>query len=136
MRVLVVEDDFASRQVLTRILAPFGWECDTAFDGVEAHEAIARALTEGEPYRLILLDLMLPRMGGQSVLRSLREMEERAGFASDPEKSAYVVVTTALCDETNLMESARTGCDGYLHKPFTKEKMIEVLKSLGLVVQE
>ncbi len=55
MRILIVEDDFASRKVLQKMLSPYG-ECDMAADGEEAVKACRMALEENSPYGLICMD--------------------------------------------------------------------------------
>ncbi len=80
MRILIVEDDFTSRRLLQKILAPYG-ECDIAVDGKEALEAFTLAVREGRRYRLICLDIMMPEMDGQQVLKKIRQMEKELGIS-------------------------------------------------------
>ncbi|HBN09144.1 MAG TPA: response regulator, partial [Cyanobacteria bacterium UBA8530] len=61
MRILIVEDDFTSRRLLQKILAPYG-ECEIAINGKEAVSAVELAWGEDAPYHLICLDIMMPEM--------------------------------------------------------------------------
>ena len=79
MRVLVVEDDFISRRLLCRYLEPHG-ECDVAVNGNEALSAFKQALSSGQYYDLICLDIMMPGMDGQETLKRMRILEREAGI--------------------------------------------------------
>jgi two-component system chemotaxis response regulator CheY len=130
MKTLVVEDDFASRKLMQRYLAPYG-ECDVVVDGKEAVEAFELALTENDPYDLICLDIMLPKKDGQQVLKEIRQLEKDRGIIGSD--GAKVLMTTALGDAKNVMEAFRSQCDGYLQKPVGREQIVRELKELGLV---
>lgn len=129
MRILVVEDDFTSRHILCRHLDPLG-VCEVATDGEEAVEAVRLALAEGDPYGLICLDIMMPRMDGQAALKAIRDLEEGAGIALGD--GAKIVITSALSDHRNVMEAFRAQCDGYLVKPYERDKLAEQLARLGV----
>ena len=130
MKTLVVEDDFASRKLMQRYLAPFG-ECDVVVDGQEAVEAFELALIENDPYDLICLDIMLPKKDGQQVLKEIRQLEkDRDIIGSDGVK---ILMTTALGDAKNVMEAFRSQCEGYLQKPVGREQIIRELKELKLI---
>lgn len=71
MRILIAEDDFIARKVLSRMVAHLG-ESDMAADGTEAMEALRLAWDTGQPYELVFLDIMMPEADGRAVLRFLR----------------------------------------------------------------
>ncbi len=128
MKVLVVEDDLTSRLIMQRYLAPYG-ENNVAVDGKEAVEAFQLATEEDQPYDLVCLDILMPEMDGQEVLKRIREIEEEAG--SRGLDRAKVIMTTALGDRKNIMGAFREQCDGYLVKPIDKKKFLKLLGSLG-----
>lgn len=130
MRCLLVEDEFTSRKILQKILMEFG-ECDVAVDGREASEAFSRALEDGAAYDVVFLDIMLPHMEGQEVLRSLRDIERRRGVEIG--SGAHVIMTTALNDASNVLQAFRTGCESYLVKPIDRDKVTAELRKLGLL---
>ncbi len=66
MRILVVEDEFVSRKILSKMRSSYG-EIDIAVDGLEAIEAFTLAREEGESYGLICLDFMRPELDGQNI---------------------------------------------------------------------
>ena len=131
MRVLVVEDDFISRKLLTTLLGHYG-ECDIAVDGNEAVDAFRMALDEGKPYDLICMDIMMPNLDGQAALKEIRALEmEKAVPAAEEVK---VVMTTALDDPKNVMESLyKGGAAAYIVKPIDKKKLIDEVRKLGLL---
>ena len=75
MRILIAEDDFASRKVILKFLSVYG-ECDVTVDGMEAVDAFMMALEEDKPYDLICLDVMMPVMDGYQALKSIRKIEK------------------------------------------------------------
>ncbi len=130
MRTLVVEDDLTSRLIMQRYLSPFG-ENNVAVDGKEAVEAFQLAAEENKPYDLVCLDIMMPEMDGQEVLRRIRGIEEKAG--SRGLDRSKVIMTTVLGDRKNIMEAFREQCDGYLVKPIEKKKLLKLLQSFGFL---
>jgi two-component system chemotaxis response regulator CheY len=130
MRALIAEDDFTSRLMLQKLLAPYG-ESHVAVDGKEALDAFRAARQKRRPYDLVCLDIMMPEMDGQSVLREIRAIEEGAGISTG--RGARILMTTALKDPKNVMTAFRELCDGYLVKPIDKTKLLKHLKEFGLV---
>jgi len=130
MRALIVEDDFRARYMLQKFLQPY-FDVHVAVDGREAIQAFKIAWEEDNPYTLICLDIMLPRLDGQEALKEIRSFEKGKGiFASEGVK---VVMTTALKDSRNVLGAFRTGCEAYLVKPFERSRFLEVLKDLKLI---
>lgn len=130
MKSLIVDDDFFSRRILQTILSGYG-ECHVAVDGKEALFAFKQALAEEVPYDVICLDIMMPEMTGQEVLKEIREIETNKNIMGD--KSAKIIMTTALDDSENIKTAFREQCESYLIKPIHKTKLIKVLSDFGLV---
>ena len=74
MKILIVEDDLSSRKFLHKFMSYYG-ECDITVDGMEGLDAYLIALNENEPYDLICLDIMMPKVDGVKVLKTIREVE-------------------------------------------------------------
>ncbi|WP_305043647.1 response regulator [Geoalkalibacter sp.] len=126
MRILIAEDDYTSRRLMQKLLAPFG-ECDVALNGAEAVAAFEAAHAEGRPYRLICLDIMMPEMDGQQALKILRRREGELGVA--PRDEARVLMTTALDQPRDVIEAFyRGGCTDYLVKPIDKQELLDKLR--------
>lgn len=131
MRILIVEDDFTSRRLLQKMLAEYG-ECEIAVNGSEAIDAFSMAVRNNEPYDLVCLDIMMPEMNGQEVLKVMRRME--LDFSIEDEQKAKIIMTTALDSPRNVIEAYYNGgCSGYLVKPIEKRKLIETLEEHGLI---
>lgn len=133
MRILIVEDDFSSQQLLTRYLQTQG-ETVIAEDGEKALTAFASAHAENRPFDLICLDIMLPNLDGQAVLKRLRVLEEEKGVWGLA--GCKVIMLTALRDAENVMTAFRSQCEVYLSKPISKERLYREIQSLGLPVQQ
>jgi two-component system chemotaxis response regulator CheY len=129
MKTLIVEDDFASRRIVQKILSPYG-ECDMAVDGHEAIEAFRLAADEGKQYDLICMDIMMPNMDGQEALTEIRRIEKEMGISSKDE--VKVIMTTALDDPKNVVSSLKDGATSYIVKPVSKQALLEEVRKLGL----
>lgn len=130
MKTLIVEDDFASRKLMEKYLSPFG-ETDVVVDGQEAIDAFNMALDEDARYDLICLDIMLPKMDGQKVLKEIRSIEEERGIFGN--NGTKIIMTTALGDAKNVLNAFRSQCEGYLQKPISREHLMRQLKDLELI---
>jgi two-component system chemotaxis response regulator CheY len=130
MKVLIAEDDFTSRLLMQKLLAPYG-ESHVAINGREALEAFNLARSKRRPYDLICLDIMMPEMDGQAVLREIRTIEDGAGIRQG--RGVKILMTTALKDGKNVMQAFRDLCDGYVVKPIEKAKLLKCLREFGLI---
>jgi two-component system response regulator ResD len=108
MRVLIVDDEPIVRDVLARYLTRSGFIAESAGDG----EAAIAAFDASRP-DLVLLDLMLPRVDGFSVFRSIRAR------AATP-----VIMLTARGAETERIAGLELGADDYVAKPFSPREVV------------
>ncbi|MBF0138801.1 MAG: response regulator [Magnetococcales bacterium] len=130
MKCLIVDDQIENRLVLAKVMDPYA-QCDQAVDGAEAVELFAMHLREGQPYDLVLMDIMMPVMDGQEALRKMRELEDEAGILQE-NQSAIVMVTAV--DATSEMKRAfeEGRCTGYINKPISRGKILVKLSELGV----
>jgi len=130
MRSLVVEDDLTSRRVLQRFMSDYG-PCEVAVTGTEALQAFRKSVEEKQRFDVICLDIRLPEMDGQEVLKEIRRLESEKGILGLD--GAKVIMTTALKDSQNVIPAFRSQCDAYLVKPFDRQKLTHELETLGLL---
>jgi DNA-binding response OmpR family regulator len=114
LRVLVIEDDPNVCEVVARYLAREGYQVETAADGAAG---LARALAD--PPDLVVLDLMLPSLGGLEVCRRLR--------AAAP---VPVIMLTALGEEADRIAGLDLGADDYMAKPFSPRELTARVKAV------
>lgn len=112
-RILLVEDDPMISDALSYSLSKEGFEVLQAFDGPEG----LRLAKEAEPH-LILLDLMLPTIGGLEVCREIRR------FSTVP-----ILMVTARGEETERVIGLELGADDYIVKPFGTRELIARIRA-------
>lgn len=130
MKILIVEDDFASRKLLGEFLLPYG-VCELAANGREGLEAYKSALSEEKPYDLVCLDIMMPEMNGHEVLAAIRDHEKSIGVGG--RDSVKILMTTAVTDPKNILKAFNSQCEGYMLKPISRKKLVAQLEALGLL---
>ena len=130
MKTLIVEDDFTSRLLLHEILKAHG-PVHIAVNGKEAVVAAHTALSAGEPYDLICLDIMMPEMDGYEALAGIRDTEEARGITSS--HGTKIIMTTVLDHAKNVSQAFHGLCDAYLLKPIDKGKLLDQVRAFGLI---
>jgi len=116
MRVLIVEDDAEAAAYIVKALRESGHGADVAHDG-ETGLAMARE----ETYDVLVLDRMLPRLDGLSIVRTLR----------DEGVDVPVLILSALGEVDDRVKGLKSGGDDYLTKPFAFSELLARLEALG-----
>ncbi len=129
MRSLIVDDNFVARKLLQIYLSELG-SCFVAVNGVEAVEAVRQSIKDGEPYDLICLDIMMPELDGIEALRQIRKSEADSGIHGL--SGAKVIMTTARDLSQDIFGAFNAGCEAYLIKPISKNKLFAEIEKLGL----
>ncbi|MCB0044997.1 MAG: response regulator transcription factor [Caldilineaceae bacterium] len=114
MRILVVEDEENVANFIRQGLAEEGYVVDTATDG-----ELALDYAQTYTYDLILLDVLLPKIDGRDVARTLR----RRGL------SVPIIMLTALDTVDNRVEGLDSGADDYLVKPFAYRELLARIRA-------
>ncbi len=109
LKILLVDDDADTRQLVTMIVEKAGHKIQTAGHGQDA-----LTLLEHETFDIILLDIMMPDVDGLNVLESIRRVS-----------TAPVIMLTALSDAGIMEQSYFMGADDYIVKPFAMSKLLE-----------
>jgi signal transduction histidine kinase/ActR/RegA family two-component response regulator len=117
LRVLVVDDDEASRRVAADLLARFGYHADVASDGASTIEAV-----RSTPYDLVFMDVQMPGLDGCETTRRLR------GLTTAGSMPRFVALTANVTD-VDRARSREAGMDDYLTKPICLDEMRRVLVS-------
>ena len=130
MRILIAEDDRVSRTFLTQFMSQYG-DCDVAVDGMEALDHVMDSLKRKEPYDLLCLDIMMPKVDGLKVLKVIRALEEQREIRK--RDHLRIIMMTAITDVEHVDEAFRLGCDAYAPKPVDTDQVLEVMKSLRLM---
>lgn len=130
MKILIAEDDLASRKYLSKILEPYG-ECDITVNGIETLDAFLLSIDDKKPYDLICLDIMMPKVDGMKVLKTIRQIEKQNEVLDS--NRVKIIMTTALNDTETINDSYEIGCEAFASKPIDAEKLIKVLKKINLI---
>lgn len=115
MRLLLVEDEYRLSEALAHILKKNGYAVDVAADGEIGMEMAATGV-----YDILILDRMLPRLDGISLLKEFRSL----GFDTP------VLFLTARDTPKDRVEGLDSGADDYLVKPFSIEELLARIRSL------
>ena len=129
MRILIVEDEHISRELLRRTLEPFGMS-DCVGNGKDAIAAFHAAWDDRQPYDLICLDIMMPDIDGHEVLGHIRTFEKEKGIC-DEAQAVRVIMTTCLDDPNNFAKAFDQGLQWYVTKPIDRSQLLQVLSELG-----
>ncbi len=116
MRVLVIEDDRETAQFLLKSLKESGHAADIAGDGEQGLE-----LAQGGQHDVLIVDRMLPRLDGLSVIKTLRAEGVRTP----------VLVLSALGDVDDRVKGLRAGGDDYLTKPYAYSELLARIEALA-----
>jgi two-component system response regulator CpxR len=114
MRILLIDDDVELCGLLSELLTREGFRLDAAHDGATG---LDRARTGG--YDLVILDVMLPRMDGFEVLRSLRKSSQ-----------VPVLMLTARGEDVDRIVGLEAGADDYLPKPFHPRELVARIRAI------
>ena len=117
-RVLVVDDDPLTRDVVGTILDLEEFEVELAED---AESAIA-VLGDATDVDVAVIDVMMPGMDGFELTRRIREDPATAGLP--------VILLTAKGQDADRARGAEVGCDAYMTKPFSPLALIDTIRSL------
>jgi two-component system OmpR family response regulator len=116
MRLLIVEDDAEAAAYLVKAFREAGHVADHAADGLEGY-----GMAEGGGYDVLVVDRMLPRLDGLSLIRSLREQND----------ATPVLILSALAQVDDRVKGLRAGGDDYLPKPYAFSELLARVEVLS-----
>lgn len=115
MRLLVVEDERDLNRIITKKLQSDGYSVDSCFDGEEAADCLSVAEYDG-----IILDIMMPKKDGLTLLRELR----------DGNNNTPVLMLTAKDAVSDRVKGLDTGANDYLIKPFSFDELCARIRAM------
>lgn len=116
-RILIIDDETVIRKLGVNILSKFGYEVDTAIDGIEG---IEQYRTSEKPYDLVILDMSMPKLSGRDTYLELK--------AINP--TIKVLLASGFKQDERVQEVMELGVNEYLQKPFTAKKLIKTVQNL------
>lgn len=124
--ILIVDDSSAMRSVIKRIITLSGFEMESCVDACDGEDALS--VLRRQPVDLIISDINMPRMDGETLLREI---------SADPELSRIpVVIVSSDATESRASRLMELGASAYLVKPFQphdiREKLEQVLENANV----
>jgi two-component system, cell cycle sensor histidine kinase and response regulator CckA len=113
--VLVVDDDEGVRAVTSDMLRHAGYEVWTAVDGLDGVE---RILQHGERISLVVLDMTMPRMGGEEAFQEMRRLRP----------DLRVILSSGYSEQETTERLADMGFSGFIQKPYRQASLLELVR--------
>ena len=120
--LLLVEDNELNREIAWEILGKYGFQIDSAENGAEAVEKVARS--RPGTYDLVIMDIQMPVMDGYEATQRIRALEEPA-LANIP-----ILAMTANAFDEDRKAALRCGMNGFFSKPIQLEEVVQTLQSV------
>ena len=115
MRILLAEDERSLSRAIIALLEKHNYSADAVYDGQEALDYL-----EAENYDAVILDIMMPRLDGLSVLRTLREQGSQIP----------VLLLTAKSEVEDKVTGLDSGANDYLTKPFATAELLARIRAM------
>jgi two-component system chemotaxis response regulator CheY len=134
LKCLIVDDDELGRELIAHYLEGIA-ECEMAENGVKAVESFRNAFESGNPYDVIILDIVMPEMDGNTAAKEIRLIEKEWGVVLN--EGVNIIVLSSLNTPSDVIQayvSARSAA--HIVKPVQPTKLLSTLSKLGLIKQE
>jgi PAS domain S-box-containing protein len=123
-RVLVVDDNATNREIVEHHAQAGGMQVECAIDGVDALARARRAVAEGRPFELAVIDMKMPRMDGIELARQVQADAALAGMG--------LVLLTSLHSTDEMARARSVGIAAYLSKPVRRQELFRAMaQTLG-----
>lgn len=116
-RILLVEDNEATVEVVQKELEVLGYEVSVARNGTQAVEKAAAELPD-----LIVMDVLMPQMDGLEAASRIKQVAKTSGIP--------ILAATAMAVSGDREKCLASGCNGYITKPFTHRDLDRAIKAL------
>jgi CheY-like chemotaxis protein len=125
VKVLVVDDNAVNRQILTVLMTSWGIRCEEAQDAVTALERLRRAAEEGDPFRIAVLDMLMPEVTGETLGRMVKEDPLIGG--------TILIMLTSMGNRGDASRLEKSGFSAYMMKPVRRAQLMDCLRrALGV----
>lgn len=128
MKILVVDDEKHSADLLAKILSPWA-TVELALGGREGLTLFTRALDHQVPFDLIFLDIVMPDLDGHQVLEGIRRIETQRNLR----KETPVIIATVKEDGPTVLQSFAAGAQYFFTKPYDRQAIMDMLQEQGLL---
>jgi two-component system cell cycle sensor histidine kinase/response regulator CckA len=120
-RILLMDDEQMILDIVSRMLGHLGYEVSTCTDGSQAIAAFAKAKSHGEPYDIVMMDLVIPNgVGGQDAVHTIKKI--------DP--NARVIASSGHLEHPVMLDHGKFGFSAVLEKPYKLEKLQQVIETV------
>ncbi len=119
-RALVVDDHAGNREILEQFLIAAKMSAASMDGGSRVVETLQQAITDGEPFDILLLDLNMPEMDGYKVAEAIR--------SAIPNPPTMIVLSSAL--ERDAQKCEKVGFDGFMAKPVRRKRLLQMIARL------
>ena len=120
-RILVVDNEVEFVKTLQRHLKRKGFSVDVAYDGSNGIDRIKTSSVKGDPFDLVITDVVMPNMGGIELLRWVKRNYP----------SLSVLLISGFGDTDLVIENIRAELDAYVQKPVTPRQMMALIRKLN-----
>ena len=120
-RILLMDDEQMILDIVSRMLGHLGYEVTTCTDGSQAIAAFAKAKSQGEPFDVVMMDLVIPNgVGGQDAVHTIKKI--------DP--AARVLASSGHLEHPVMLDHKKFGFNAVLEKPYKLEKLQQVIEAV------
>lgn len=114
IKILIIEDEEGISKIIKSYLQKEGYQVFQAYDGREGLD-----IFNNEDVDLVLLDLMIPKIPGEELIKEIRN-----------ESEIPVIMVTAKVDENDIINGLKLGADDYMTKPFSPKELVQRVKTV------
>jgi PAS domain S-box-containing protein len=122
LRILVADDNETNRKILVRMAESFGCRSESVTSGADAVRELKNGAASGDPFKVLLLDMMMPGMSGEHTTIIIKNTPEI--------KDTIIIILTSLGSRGDTAYMHSIGCAGYLVKPVKQSLLQETISAI------